>query len=78
MNRDVSVWVFAAVMACSLVSCAPEPRLQSCHDDGDCKELVGKASYCVRQRCVECVSSSACPAHTACVAGLCQAQEGSR
>lgn len=60
------------VAAFTAIACAPQPKFQACHDDNDCKESVGKSAYCIRSRCVECVSSASCPGNQECIAVECK------
>lgn len=70
MNRKA----VALVVMGFLLGCAPEPKFQACHDDTDCKTAVGESSYCIRSRCVECVSSASCPRNEECIEGACKSR----
>jgi hypothetical protein len=70
--------VAATMLALLIMACMPEPKYQPCHDDGDCKESLGESAYCVRSRCVQCVTSAACSGHEICLRGMCKERDGSQ
>ncbi|MCC6900419.1 MAG: hypothetical protein IT377_15680 [Polyangiaceae bacterium] len=72
--RHCLAFLVAALATQALVSCSPEPRFVSCRIDSECRERGGKFRYCVMNRCVECVGSSACGYGKMCNAGVCESK----
>jgi hypothetical protein len=65
--------VIFAIVVCTLVvlACTPGPKHQACVTDDECKDALGKAAYCMRSRCVECVSHATCGVGRRWVDGAC-------
>jgi hypothetical protein len=68
-------WILAGTMlATSLVyNCGPAAS-PSCANDAECKRIDEKLHYCVRNRCVECVTKAACGPGLTCSLGRCVAR----
>lgn len=66
--------IVSGVLALVLLACTPDPRNQACTTDDTCKDDLGKAAYCVRSRCVECVSHATCGEKKRCVDGVCESR----
>jgi len=68
----------ALVVTCLLLlvgtlRCAPEAKFARCGHDSDCPDSDVGTAYCVRNHCVECVTSASCGAHRRCREGQCVA-----
>lgn len=67
-------FVGVAFVGASVQACTPDPRSQACTTDDVCREALGKSAYCVKSRCVECVTSATCGERKHCVSGVCESK----
>ena len=54
------------------LGCTHSPEYIRCHNNASCREQSSDFRYCVRQRCVQCASDSACGSGEKCVDGRCE------
>lgn len=53
------------------VGCTPGVNVAPCRNDSDCPDADRGRAYCVRQRCVECITRASCGPHMTCTEGQC-------
>jgi hypothetical protein len=60
------------IAAVASLGCGPASA-PSCRNDAECRRADDTLRYCVRNRCVECVTKAACGPHRTCAEGRCVA-----
>lgn len=59
------------LIALVVSSCGPEARFAACRNDSECPDAEHGRAYCVRRRCVECITRASCGPHKECSEGRC-------